>query len=158
MRRAPRQCYPGCDRFRRNDSSWSRNRVQKKHVGRLELRRHLLQPQLVEELEDAPIGLFRMKKRRRYAGVGDFAPVRLHTTRAPEPSRTSASRLVTVVFPLVPTTMIEPRVSFPRRFASKRGCQRGARVLPGKFAAGLREHVFQTPRRNGAYGLKLRQI
>ena len=42
--------------------------VQKKHVGRLELRRHLLQPQLVG-LEDAPIGLFRMKKRRRYAGI-----------------------------------------------------------------------------------------
>ena len=58
-------------------------KVQKKHVGRLELRRHLLQPQLVG-LEDAPIGLFRMKKRRRYAGIEIRArPVAHHADARP---------------------------------------------------------------------------
>ena len=57
--------------------------VQKKHVGRLELRRHLLQPQLVG-LEDTPIGLFRMKKRRRYAGIEIRArPVAHHAGARP---------------------------------------------------------------------------
>ncbi len=70
-----------------------------------------------------------------------LAPVRLQTTVWPAVSSTSASRLVTVVLPLVPTTHTLPRPSLPRRCAMSCGSTYRA-ILPGKLAAGRWKTCF----------------
>ena len=65
-----------------------------------------------------------------------LAPVRLHTTRMPAASMQSASILVMVVLPFVPTTQTLPQRSLREVFAMIRGSTYRA-TLPGKFAAGL---------------------
>ena len=124
--------------------------VQKKHVGRLELRRHLLQPQLVG-FEDAPIGLFRVKERRRYAGIEVRTRSIAHhaDTRAFKDIGEQVGhgrfpvgahhhdRTASELPPQIrEQTRVHIECNFPRKV-----CRRPA------------EHVLQTPRRDGAYDL-----
>ena len=124
--------------------------VQKQHVGRLELRRHLLQPQLVG-LEDAPIGLFRMKKRRRYAGI---------EVRARPVAHHAGARALEDIGEQVGHRGLPVGAHHHDRPAGKLSSQvreqtriHVERNLPREVCRRPVEHVLQAPRRDGAYGL-----
>ena len=124
--------------------------VQKKHVCRLELRRHLLQPQLVG-FEHAPIGLFRMKKRRRYAGIEvRTRPVAHH----------AGARALEDIGEQVGHRGLPVGAHHHDRPAGKLSSQvreqtriHVERNLPREVCRRPVEHVLQAPRRDGAYGL-----